>query len=252
MKKEQIKRVYSIALSIMLVIAGLCLIVQCVSIYRSGDRPFSREVVAAHFSPIAIPVYLCIAMVVIGFVLELLIPSAVKKPVSGKQHELIVQRLQEKRNLADASDEVRNAIAAQQKKRRTLIVIRTVLIILCAVIFLSYGCNGANFDQMDINSSMIRAMYLLIPCCAVPFAWAVYTAWQNKVSLQAEIELWKQVPVCKESSPPPEPAEKNTNMLRNVILAAGICLLVYGFFTGGTNDVLTKAINICTECVGLG
>ena len=41
-------------------------------------------------------------------------------------------------------------------------------------------------------------------------------------------------------------------LLRNVVLAASILLLILGICTGGTADVLTKAVNICTECVGLG
>ena len=252
MKKEQFKRVHGIALSVMLVITGICLMVQCVSIYRSGDRPFSREAVAAHFSPIAIPVFLCIAMVIVGFILELLIPSASKKSVPGKQYRLILQRLQEKRSISSCDEALRSAITAQQKKRRSMGNIRTVLIVLCAVIFLSYGCNGANFDQMDINSSMIQAMYVLLPCCAVPFGWAIYTAYQEKASLQAEIELWKQAPVNTESIHTPIAAKDKAGLIRNVLLIAGICLFLYGLFTGGTNDVLTKAINICTECVGLG
>ena len=39
---------------------------------------------------------------------------------------------------------------------------------------------------------------------------------------------------------------------RLALLAAAVCLLVWGFVTGGAADVLTKAINICTECIGLG
>ena len=40
--------------------------------------------------------------------------------------------------------------------------------------------------------------------------------------------------------------------LRLALLCVGIGILVYGFFAGGTADVMTKAVNICTECVGLG
>ena len=43
-----------------------------------------------------------------------------------------------------------------------------------------------------------------------------------------------------------------TRIVRYSLLGIGITLLVYGFFAGGTRDVLTKAVNICTECVGLG
>ncbi|HBA97870.1 MAG TPA: thioredoxin [Lachnospiraceae bacterium] len=33
---------------------------------------------------------------------------------------------------------------------------------------------------------------------------------------------------------------------------AGFILIAAGIWNGGLNDVLIKAINICTECIGLG
>ena len=44
----------------------------------------------------------------------------------------------------------------------------------------------------------------------------------------------------------------NTKYLVMWAAVVGLVILVYGFFAGGTADVLTKAVNICTECVGLG
>ncbi|MBE5939024.1 MAG: thioredoxin [Lachnospiraceae bacterium] len=41
-------------------------------------------------------------------------------------------------------------------------------------------------------------------------------------------------------------------MLRISLLVIGLALLIFGFISGGTADVITKAINICTECIGLG
>ena len=40
--------------------------------------------------------------------------------------------------------------------------------------------------------------------------------------------------------------------LKLAVVSAAVILALVGFFTGGTVDVLTKAVNICTECVGLG
>ncbi|MBQ2981771.1 MAG: thioredoxin [Lachnospiraceae bacterium] len=40
--------------------------------------------------------------------------------------------------------------------------------------------------------------------------------------------------------------------MRIAFIIIGIGILIYGFATGGTRDVLTKAVNICTECIGLG
>ena len=37
-----------------------------------------------------------------------------------------------------------------------------------------------------------------------------------------------------------------------IIAAAAVALIVLGVMNGGMFDVLVKAINICTECIGLG
>ena len=46
--------------------------------------------------------------------------------------------------------------------------------------------------------------------------------------------------------------DKTVNIVRFALLFIGVGILIYGYFAGGTADVLTKAINICTECIGLG
>ena len=141
MVKKRIHLLYSIVLSAMLVITGICLCVACLGIYLSGDQPYSREAVASAFQPIAVPVYLCIALVVGGWILDAISPSETKKNVRKKANR---------------------------------------------------------------------------------------------------------------SSAEPMKTEKKLLYLRLALLCVGIGVFVYGFFAGGTADVMTKAVNICTECVGLG
>ena len=40
--------------------------------------------------------------------------------------------------------------------------------------------------------------------------------------------------------------------LRAALYAVAVVLIVLGVMNGGLRDVLVKAINICTECIGLG
>lgn len=40
--------------------------------------------------------------------------------------------------------------------------------------------------------------------------------------------------------------------LRILLYAAALLLIAAGILNGGMRDVLIKAINICTECIGLG
>ena len=45
---------------------------------------------------------------------------------------------------------------------------------------------------------------------------------------------------------------RSPRLTRCLLLAAAITLIALGVLNGGMRDVLVKAINICTECIGLG
>ena len=139
----RIKRTYDVLFSIVLVIAGICLIAGVLTIYFSGDQPFSRESVAATFSGISFPVYLCMAMTLINIIWEVISPTDEKKP-AGK-----------------------------------------------------------------------------------------------KIAKKAEAEDF-------------DAGEKKYRPYRNAIIVAAVIFIVAGLINGGTIAVLAKAINICTECIGLG
>lgn len=254
MTKETIRRVRlagRAVLSASLVISGVCLMVQCVSIYRSGDHPFSREVVAAHFSPIAIPISITLLLIAATFLLELLLPGEEKTVPAEKQYHLILKRLREKKDTSQCGEDLRSAIEAQRRRRITGHRLRAAVCVLCAAVFLSYGMNSGNFHQTEINSSMIRAMWVLLPCLSVAFILALWTAKRDQASIRREIDLLKQAPASQTAPAVPD-TDKKEALLRRAVLVIGISLLVFGFLTGGTADVLTKAVNICTECVGLG
>ena len=60
---------------------------------------------------------------------------------------------------------------------------------------------------------------------------------------------WQRVTARREIAPQGKPASP---ALRVVLYAAAVVLIVLGVMNGGLRDVLVKAINICTECIGLG
>lgn len=47
-------------------------------------------------------------------------------------------------------------------------------------------------------------------------------------------------------------AGRHLIILRFVLLILGAVLFLTGLLTGGTAAILTKAVNICSECIGLG
>lgn len=254
MKKPSVsksRQVLGILLSLLIILCGVCLMAACLSIYHSGDQPFTRESVAAAFAPISWPIYICLIAIAAAFLLELLKPVD-RKTAPRRQTAMILRRMQEKTDLSLCPDELRSGILAQRSIRRKRTRTGLILLVLCSVIFLSYGANPHNFHQTQINDSMIRAMYVLLPCCLVPFGYGIFAAYRDLTSMEAEIELLNPPPKESKAAAAVPASGKNARLLRNVLLGIAVVILVYGFFTGGTADVLTKAVNICTECVGLG
>lgn len=142
MTKENIirlRRIYKIILSISIIVAGICFIVGCLSIYYSGNG-YSRDIVAKTFSKINILVYICFALIIGDIIWESISPSTAKVKVFKKKND----------------------------------------------------------------------------------------------------------------NTPNAPIEKKLKITRLVILVVAIVALILGAVFGGYSDVLTKAVNICTECIGLG
>lgn len=54
------------------------------------------------------------------------------------------------------------------------------------------------------------------------------------------------------ADPPACARTKKVGRLRTVLIIAAVLLMAAGIYNGSALDVLGKAINICTECVGLG
>ena len=52
--------------------------------------------------------------------------------------------------------------------------------------------------------------------------------------------------------PVPKQPGKMQRIARIAILCLGVFFIILGMMNGGSRDVLVKAINICTECIGLG
>lgn len=249
----RLHRIYNVLFSIVIIIAGICLIIGVLTIYNSGDQPFSRESVAATFSTIAFPVYLTLVMAVISFVWEIISPSDKEKTPKAKDYPAMLETLYNKKDFSAGENSLQEEIRSLWKNRKMHTTIRTIILVVCSAVFLFYALNSANFHQSEINSSMINAMKVLVPCSLISFAYALFVAIHNEKSIQKEIELAKKLPaVSNEAENEIVTEEKRLSPYRNAILTAAIILVVYGFLNGGTIDVLAKAINICTECIGLG
>ena len=90
--KGRIHLVYGICLGALIVAVGVCFALSCLSIYESGDSPFTRESISAHFSRIAVPTWLCILGVIGGGVLSLALPLEGAKVKSRRDPEAALSK----------------------------------------------------------------------------------------------------------------------------------------------------------------
>jgi hypothetical protein len=250
MMKKRIHSAFGWITALFLVIAGICLIHACVGIYQMGDRPFSPEAVAVAFSRISVPVYICLGLILAGWLLQLCCPVEKKKLVTPF-YPMQLARLSQRLDPDQADPALMQQIRRLRKARKIHTTLNLLILLLCSIIFLFYGLDPANFHQSEINRSMAAAMLHFFPCLAVPFAISIPVSYYCLALMKKEIDLTRQA--LKEAQKQPAPKKEGWLLwLRLGILAVALFFLIFGFCTGGTADVLTKAINICTECVGLG
>lgn len=256
MSKKRVHLIYKILLSVSLMVMGACLIVACVGIYLSGDRPFSAEAVATAFSGIAIPVYLCLILILGGFLLDGFIPPKQPKLTAAKQHAYTLEKLKGKLDMELCCKEIKQKLTALKKKRSYVYFAVWLITLLSISDFYVYASDPTHFDSVDINGSMIAAAIRFGLSCLIILSGGIFNVYFNGRCDKKEITLVKEAIAAgavKTEVPAPAVKKPNaTNIVRFAILGIGIAIFVYGFITGGTADVLTKAVNICTECVGLG
>ena len=251
--------IYGIVMSVLTVAAGVCFIVACVTIYKSGgEDPFTRASIAEQFERIAIPVILFIAGLLTGIVLSFIFPDEKKwKPFPVQK--MMLANLRKKAPALDTS---------KYRKFRTVTAIVTAA--LCAVfalIPLPYLLDAENYSTESINESIIAATLTALPFVAVGFAVCLVASWLMKKSRKDEIDFIKsELAAKRESGASSDATAANATLadkksipsgrvllaLRIALPVVAIVFIVLGVLNGGMNDVLEKAIRICTECIGLG
>ncbi len=248
---KKIGRILGILLSISILATGICMIIQCLSIYNSGDKPYSREVVAQAFSEISIPVFICISLVAITFIYNICYGNIWDETPKAKNNSFIINAILHKKDIRSFHND-------ELKKERKIRLIHCLVLVTLLVAgfgcFTVYALNPDNYHQSDINGTMINAMTIFSICIAVPFVYSIVCTYVNNKSREREIKIIREL---IKDAPDKNAMHKDTKnnvyiYIKIFILVIAVGVIIYGLISGGTADVLTKAINICTECIGLG
>lgn len=256
MKQEKIKRihlVYRIVLSVAIVATGLLLMGACLQIYLSGgEQIYTPEKVAVSFGRIAVPVYICLGLIAGSIVLQLVLWQTPGKAPKTRHPAMQCKRLLNTRDPRQADPEKQAAI---RTLRRGRLALQLVCIFLCACffgLFVFFALVNSTFypDAADATAYVKSLMSVFSPCVTLCLGCGILTVSLRRQIDEKLIALYKQCPPL----PQPKSAGKQTWVIavRCAVLGLAVAAMIYGLATGGWQDVLTKAVNICTECVGLG
>ncbi len=252
-RKQWIYLIFQWLLTLSLVVAGICLMVACLQIYRSGgEQIYTPEKVAAAFRPIAVPVYICLGLSVVSLVLPLFLQQKSGKAPRRKDSVMELRRLRLTRDVNQADQEKQAEFGRFRRFRQVLQIVCCVLYASFFGLFLSFILTHSKFypDAADATDYVISLMPRFACCVILCLGLGFLSAHLSRKIMDKQIAILKQCPPLTQK--PAIKKDRFAPVFRYVVLSLAVAIMVYGLATGGWQDVLTKAINICTECVGLG
>lgn len=249
-KAKKLHLVYGFITALLILAVGIALIVNCVNIYRSGDRPFSRVAIASVCRQLSIPGWVCLVTVLGGFVMRHALPLDDDKTKPIRCDALLLRRYESK--FSELSKDGQKKIQEEIARMKLTRWICGILLLCLCIYPVVYFADAAHFGVTDINADILKAtIVVLIPSFA-GFAILYVSGRMLHGCILRQIEVYKTDAVKPEKVSHEEPSKKVVRTLRYAILAIAIVLIVMGIANDGVADVLGKAIRICTECIGLG
>lgn len=265
---EKIRKIYSIVVGALVVAAGVALICVAADIYYSGKGTgviFTREIVAQRLTALAIPLILLIGIIAAGALFPLYETRA------KASAENAVCLLSKKLPAGGDGEEYRNAANSYKKLRQIQLGVfigAGAVLLGCIIAVLCYVLNVAHFLSEDITAEIFAMVKNVLPWIAVAFATLIAATVANGViSKRKLVQIKIMIKSGDKSVATPEEsrfiatAKSILNSLnsalalwivRGAVFVIAVTFIIIGIFNGGAHDVLVKAINICTECIGLG
>ena len=262
----------------MLFVVGALAIAMCVEIYNLGPSPFTRESVGQHFAKISVFVYILVALILGGAVISVALPLPKGKMKGIVNENAMLYKLYSK---LGNENEVSDKIEKQRTLRFAMSVVCLVLVIGAAVLSVVQSILGYDAGDADINGQVIKAFFVFLRYFSIAFAYAIVTAYVCKTSVTKELGIIKSqlakgktendsvnasvqqegtftkltnelYEAERKSYQPSKIRDLVSVIVTSALIIVAVVFIILGVSNGGMADVVTKAINICTECIGMG
>lgn len=268
-ERSKARSVYGIFLGVLSVALGAAFIVQVWRIFSIGERAFTAARVAKYFRQIAPIAFAWVEAVIGGVILNAMFPSE-EKLTPYVDENVTLARLTRR-----CETEKRQPLIKRRKAAWVACFwIGGALIVAAGIFFFGPLIPIADEGFFATHEEATR-LVLALPCViAALCVWSGVEAYDSK-SKKREIAIVKQEIVENAKKgvkvTPSQTEEVKTGLalkldrvkkfcsgkwfifgLKTTLFVVAVVFIVTGILGGGMGDVLLKAINICTQCIGLG
>ena len=257
--KKIIRLVLPIATLVMLSVSAVLFVISSISINATGTSPYTYESIGAAFRRIAIPVYITLALTVISaVVLTFVIPDEKKRATAPKDALHRLNLLYRSRDLATADETAVSSVMAQRKLRFAFRLANLVCLVLGIAAALVIGITNRSLyldgvTSHDLTQSVVNVVVLVLICLAPAVLVAVARIFIDRASAMREYAIVEALPRTRVEKDEKKEAKFPVLLtVRISVIVLAVVFIILGIFNGGMEDVVQKAIKICTECIGLG
>lgn len=258
---KRIEFIYKCIVAVLIVALGIALIWSCIDIYRAdptGD-PYSPATISAHFLVISPLVIVTLAAIARGILfhavlilLELVLPTQGSKKRSICDQHALMKKAAAKAGTPTGRE--KKDLLTQRILRRVLTISACVVMVRLMIFPAIYAIFFHDYHAPNPTTEVIKtSLIIFIPALLGLVGCYISGIFVSKSYLRST-EIYKSI---KKDGTVAPVAEKPVSkipviIIRSSILAVAVALIVLGIFNGSARDVLTKAVAICTECIGLG
>ena len=266
---ERLKRavkISDIVVSVLAITLGIAFIASAAHIYYTGGSdPYTRERVGEYLSYLLIPTVIFILSVIVSAILSTKAYKSDKiPPHTDAEYRLI--RTKKRTPTYKLAEGVRKTAELEQRKRLVYKCSAAIVTLIAIVVAAIFTLDSTQYKNEQLTSEIVGAFSVILPLVLISFA--TLTTFSYLSLKSAERELTARAGAKAQADA--EECEFKLSVIGKVrdfltkneavilvavkiavaILAA--VLVIYGISGGGMADVLSKAVKICTECIGLG
>lgn len=254
-KSNKLNKILLLLTSFQTLLLGIVFIIQILRIYFGNNKVFTREICAQYILEI-LPVMILWILLIIGSFIYFNITNFKYKNISKISN--VTKQTNLERICPNIDDEeIKNQLNKLNKKNMIGLIIVLVITLGSSIMGLGYLLNIKHFDPSGDLFLQASLMSLhLMPWVIISFGAFIAYSFYKEFNAKQICKILLEVIKTNGKVTYQEIESRKKQLIKNIVQVSIICLaivlIIIGVNNGGASDTLQKAVNICTECIGLG